>query len=146
MISQEYLMWFMRYGQTHLVIQDCIEDCYDLEIMLDDAEMHVFDQYGCLDRVEHLVSGIIDSDVWETGLEEYKEELKKEKEKERKNDTTPKLIGTILLAPPKDFRSKTTDTYKHYYVEDKMLDDYKTLRKHLGDRVSLIRYNAKDKT
>lgn len=61
--SDSYIMWFTRYRYPEMHVMDCIEDCYDLDWMLEDAESAVFDQYGILSAVERVGQGVIDRAV-----------------------------------------------------------------------------------
>jgi hypothetical protein len=97
----KYLMWFARYHTTEVREEWHIEDCYDLDWMLDDADSATFDQYGILCEVEEVTdagSRIIPDDEWKQGLEAYKEKVLAERE--AKATPRPKPHGEVLIYPP----------------------------------------------
>lgn len=142
-MRQPYLMWFMRFGSTNLVTQSSLEDCYELEYMLDNADTSVFDQYGVLRSVEHVETGIVPDNEWDAGLEKYIEKCKREDAKEAVKSPRPRAAGRININPPEGFRSPFSATYRTYINEDEMFREYHTLSSALGDRVSLDLYTEK---
>ncbi|QDH92370.1 hypothetical protein SEA_SPOOKY_105 [Gordonia phage Spooky] len=98
-----YLMWFTRFGLSHLEIHFHLDDCYDLELMLDDCDTHIFDQYGILDQVEECTdtgSRIIPDDEWETGMEAYRKRRDAEAAARRAKNPPPKPYGHISIRTP----------------------------------------------
>lgn len=139
MSKPKYLMWFSRFGSPHLVTQDSIEDCYDLDIMLDDAETWFFDQYGCLDCVEHIGQGIIPDDQWEQGLEEYARDQAATPPPTRESAT----VGAINVQSPPIHNARMWETYRTYSDRDQMQADYSWLREKLGDdRVRMVNHTS----
>lgn len=143
----EYLMWFMRFGSPHLVTKYTLEDCYDLDLVLEDSEIHVMDSYGVLNCVEHIETGVISDEDWDKGLEAYREQLEKEAEEERADKPAPKpVLGEIYIAtPPGEFRRSGKERFRSYTDERKMYDQYHELSRALGDRVTLHVFNNTEK-
>ncbi|WP_432794443.1 hypothetical protein [Rhodococcus ruber] len=93
-----YLMWFSRFGATECHAMPSIEDCYDLALMLEDAETYVFDQYGVLGEVEKVGEGVVPDDEWERGLEEYR--AVEVAECQASSEAIPRDAGAIDIRRP----------------------------------------------
>lgn len=133
MTSPTYLMWFSRHGLPHLVTQYWLDDCYDLKRMLNNADTHVFDQYGVLSHVEHIERGVIPRDEWEAGLEEYIKQAEAE-EADARATATPTARGEISVRPPADHHhNQMWETYRTFTDRDQMRATAAWLRDELGD-------------
>lgn len=142
MIKPKYLMWFTRYGLPHLVAQDSIEDCYDLEWTLNNADTATFDQYGVLNYVEHIGRGVIPDEEWDAGLEEYIETVEAEEAAEREANP-PTGYGQIGVRPPAGHRHATLwSVCQTFRDRDQMRETVAWLADELGeDRVTSYWYN-----
>lgn len=133
-------MWFSRFGNPHLVKQYYLEDCYELDDMLDDAETEVFDQYGVLNCVEHVVHGIIPDDQWEAGIAlwrtERDDELEEVYERAFKRGA---FTYRIDIRTPDELHTSGWEVYSVYANQSRAERDLLMLRDALGDdRVRFI--------
>lgn len=134
-------MWFMRYGNPHLVKKYHLEDCYELDDMLDDAETEVFDQYGVLNCVEHIDSGVIPDDEYDAGLDRWQAERDAEIETayNRLEAARARPVRRIDIRTPDKLHTSGWETYNVYTGAARAERDLLMLRDALGDdRVRLI--------
>lgn len=139
-MADKYLMWFMRFGVPHLERQSTLEDCLDLAHMLEDADTYTYDQYGVLNCIEHVETGIIDPDEWDRLREEYATRLQQEYEEEKRSGGSPEIAGWINVRPPESMKSKPVmyEQYQAFYSEKLMWEAYEMLVANLGEgRVSI---------
>lgn len=133
-------MWFSRFGNPHLVKQYYLEDCYELDDMLDDAEAEVYDQYGVLNCVEHVVHGIIPDDQWEAGIALWRTE--RDAEFEEAYERGVKRAGftyRIDIRTPSELHTSGWEVYSVYSSQATAEHDLLMLRDALGDnRVRFI--------
>lgn len=95
--SGSYIMWFTRYRSPEMHVRDSIEECYDLEWILEEADTAVFDQYGVLSMVECVGQGVIDRDEWNRGLEAFKARRRAEIERHDLANPRPHAVGCIEI-------------------------------------------------
>ena len=140
MSGPKYLMWFSRFGNPHLVKQYHLEDCYELDDMLDDAETEVFDQYGVLNCVEHIGNGVIPDDEYEAGLDRWRAEIDAEvQEIYERAVKRVAFICRIEVRPPGELHTSGWEVYSHYLSQAGAERDLLMLRDALGDdRVRFI--------
>jgi len=133
-------MWFSRFGNPHLVKQYSLEDCYELDDMLDDAETEVYDQYGVLNCVEHVVHGIIPDDEYDAGLDRWRHE--RDLEFEDAYERGVKRAGftyRIDIRTPSELHTSGWEVYSVYSSQATAEHDLLMLRDALGDdRVRFI--------
>ena len=140
MSGPKYLMWFSRFGNPHLVKQYYLEDCYELDDMLDDAETEVYDQYGVLNCVEHVVHGIIPDDEYDAGLDRWRHErdLEFEDAYERAFKRGA-FTYRIDIRTPSELHTSGWEVYSVYANQSRAERDLLMLRDALGDdRVRFI--------
>lgn len=133
-------MWFSRFGNPHLVKQYSLEDCYELDDMLDDAETEVFDQYGVLNCVEHIGNGVIPNDEYDAGLDLWRAERDAEIE-EAYERAVKRAAFTyrIDIHTPSELHTSGWEVYSVYANQARAECDLLTLRDALGDdRVRFI--------
>lgn len=133
-------MWFSRFGNPHLVKQYSLEDCYELDDMLDDAETEVFDQYGVLNCVEHIGNGVIPDDEYDDGLDRWRHERDLEFE-EAYERAVKRAVFTyrIDIRTPGELHTSGWEVYSVYANQARAERDLLMLRDALGDdRVRLI--------
>ena len=141
MSGPKYLMWFSRFGNPHLVKQYHLEDCYELDDMLDDAETEVFDQYGVLNCVEHIGSGVIPDDEYDAGLDRWQAERDAEigEAYDRLDAARARPVRAIDIRTPGELHTSGWETYRVYADADRAERDLLMLRDALGDdRVRFI--------
>ena len=133
-------MWFSRFGNPHLVKQYYLEDCYELDDMLDDAETEVYDQYGVLNCVEHVVHGIIPDDQWEAGIALWRTERDTELEEVYERAfKRGAFTYRIDIRTPDELRTSGWEVYSVYANQSRAERDLLMLRDALGDdRVRFI--------
>ena len=133
-------MWFSRFGNPHLVKQYSLEDCYELDDMLDDAETEVYDQYGVLNCVEHIGNGVIPDDEYDAGLDRWQAERDAERE-EAYERAVKRAAFTyrIDIRTPSELRADGWEAYSVYANQARAERDLLMLRDALGDdRVRFI--------
>lgn len=141
MSGPKYLMWFSRFGNPHLVKQYYLEDCYELDDMLDDAETEVYDQYGVLNCVEHIDNGVIPDDEYDAGLDRWRAERDAELEGayDRLGDARAHPVRRIDIRTPGEVRTSGWEVYNMYSDAARAERDLLMLRDALGDdRVRFI--------
>ena len=134
-------MWFSRFGNPHLVKQYYLEDCYELDDMLDDAETEVYDQYGVLNCVEHIDNGVIPDDEYDAGLDRWRAERDAEIEGDHIHLENARAhpIRRIDIRTPDPLRTSGWETYSVYADAARAERDLLMLRDALGDdRVRFI--------
>lgn len=133
-------MWFFRFGNPHLVKQYYLEDCYELDDMLDDAETEVFDQYGVLNCVEHVIHGIIPDDQWEAGIALWRTERDAELEEVYERAfKRGAFTYRIDIRTPSELHTSGWEVYSVYANQSRAERDLLMLRDALGDdRVRFI--------
>ena len=133
-------MWFSRFGNPHLVKQYSLEDCYELDDMLDDAETEVYDQYGVLNCVEHVVHGIIPDDEYDAGLDRWRHERDLEFEDAYERAVKRAAFTyRIDIRTPSELRTSGWEVYSVYANQARAERDLLMLRDALGDdRVRFI--------
>ena len=117
-----------------------LEDCYELDDMLDDAETEVFDQYGVLNCVEHVIHGIIPDDQWEAGIALWRTE--RDAELEDVYERAVKRVAftyRIDIRTPSELHTSGWEVYSVYANQSRAERDLLMLRDALGDdRVRFI--------
>jgi len=136
-----YLMWFSRYGSPHIEQQPTLEDCYDLDVYLENAEMWEFDQYGVLVAVENVGEGVVPDDVYEAGLDAYR--ARQDKELAANPAKVNEPVGTIYIrTPDKHARPYANEAqYCTYYDKTILEREKERLTNALGaNRVRVQQY------
>lgn len=133
-------MWFSRFGNPHLVKQYNLEDCYELDDMLDDAETEVFDQYGVLNCVEHIGNGVIPDDEYDAGLDRWCAERDAEfEEAYERAFKRAAFTYRIDIRAPSELHTSGWEPYSVYANQSRAELDLLMLRDALGDdRVRFI--------